>query len=421
MRYQKSLLLASVVIAGAAVVAHRPAIAQTSGSTEPGGDPASAQLAQSDPDEYAWRLFEFVNLQAAPGLAGAPTPNRSVTSYDPDMPTVWETWALASGDGATQDGSEVYKADGSRPVDWSALPRSGAMPKHFSVNFTLNASLNDKIGVLPKFPMTGKSTVGKNKIFIGPGNPLNDFEVRMNQAAYKFVADNELYNTQGLAAKLVQARASGNRDLITFPDAAKEIKAVWLPTANPNQISVDEKARYHWRKSGGTYYKLGGFHIITRDLKLWFWADFAQEDFETTDLDGKATSALGSRDSTTRGPLANARGSKEGERKELTSSKWAHYRLRGTQIGYLDPAGKPVIVGNTLIENGFADKSSCMSCHFRATVGSPAGNGGNTALRPGLTDVGIPVANQLGKDPTIAFLQTDFIWSAPFRAQPKAK
>ena len=35
---------------------------------EPGGDTASANLAQTNPDEYAWRLFAFINLQAAPSV-----------------------------------------------------------------------------------------------------------------------------------------------------------------------------------------------------------------------------------------------------------------------------------------------------------------------------------------------------------------
>jgi hypothetical protein len=39
---------------------------------EPGGDAAAAQLAQSNPDEFAWQLFEFINLEGASGVAGMP-------------------------------------------------------------------------------------------------------------------------------------------------------------------------------------------------------------------------------------------------------------------------------------------------------------------------------------------------------------
>ncbi|HEY0438298.1 MAG TPA: hypothetical protein VGC92_16775, partial [Phenylobacterium sp.] len=39
---------------------------------EPGGDQASADFAQAHPDDYAWKLFSFVCLQAAPGKAGVP-------------------------------------------------------------------------------------------------------------------------------------------------------------------------------------------------------------------------------------------------------------------------------------------------------------------------------------------------------------
>ncbi|HEX5125353.1 MAG TPA: hypothetical protein VFW00_01305 [Rhodocyclaceae bacterium] len=65
----------------------------------------------NDPDEYAWRLFEYICRQAKPGIAGVADPSKSITQYEPDQPVVWETWALASGQGATQDGSEVYKTD----------------------------------------------------------------------------------------------------------------------------------------------------------------------------------------------------------------------------------------------------------------------------------------------------------------------
>jgi hypothetical protein len=384
---------------------------------EPGGDPASAHMAQANPDEYAWRIFEFINLQAAPDSAGVPAPGKSITQYDDNTSTVWETWALSSGNGNGQSGSEVFKPDGSDPGDWNHLPRSVQPPKVFSVDLKMAAAIALKLGIGHGHTVPAKSSgqgLRNTNLLIGPGNPVGDFEVRMNSAAFGYVQRNTMYNIEGLSAKYEAALATGNRDLIQFPPAAKEVKADWIPTQNPAVISSDEKARYHWRKVGNAYYKLTGFHITTKDLKLWFWADFAQEDFETT-----PGAALPSRDSTTRGPEAPDRGTKDGERKELIGSKWSHYRLRGTQISYLDAKRAPIVLGNTMIEQGRANQSSCMTCHFNATIAKVLPDGTLDSLSGGTFVTGNPNAAALGTDNAITYLQNDFEWSAPFRAQHK--
>jgi hypothetical protein len=251
------------IIGVVAFVTSRPTYAQPA-SNEPGGDPSSASLAQTDPDQYAWMVFFFLNLQAAPGVAGVPASGKTITAYDEDTPTVWETWALASGNGAGQEGSEVYKPNGSDPGCWNQLSRSTLPPKVFSIGLKIAAAFRE------------------SNPAIGPGDPTGDFEVRMNRAAFEFVRQMELYNIEGLAAKFTSAKSTGNRELIQFPAAAKEVKAIWIPADNPQAISASEKARYHWRRSGDSYYKLAGFHVTTKDLKQWFWADFSHEDFETT-------------------------------------------------------------------------------------------------------------------------------------------
>jgi len=404
-----SLSLSALVIPTAGMAQTAPA--------EPGGDPASANLAQTNPDEYAWRLFDFINLQAAPSSAGVPASGKTITQYDDDTATVWETWALASGDGAGQEGSEVFKPDGSDPGTWNSLPRAIRPLKVFSVNLKVASALNESLGFGTRHTLpVNKPAAGRIRpqILLGPGDPTGDFEVRLNQAAFEFTQKNDLYNIEGLTAKFEAAKVANNRDLIQFPPAAKEVKANWVTTTNPKAISADEKARYHWRQVGDTYYKLTGFHVTTKDLKQWFWADFAQEDFETT-----PGPALPSRDSTTRGAAAPDRGTKDGERKELVGSKWAHYRLRGTQIDFLDASNKPVIVGNTQIEANRADKSSCMTCHFNASMAGVLSDGSLDTLDGGNFVVGEPNAAALGAGSTIKYLQNDFEWSAPIRAQHK--
>jgi hypothetical protein len=377
---------------------------------EPGGDPASAAKALNAPDEFAWSLFEFLCLQAAPGQAGAPD-GRPITSYDDDTAVVFETWALASGTGANQAGSEVFKPDGSDPGPWSALPRSAAAQKLFSADLKLTPGPGPQVqtlaqGLAPASagPAGRIATPTSNEEFLG-------FEVRVNQPTFDFIRSRTMYNIEGLEALYQQAAAASNRDLIQFPAAAKEIKADWVPTNDPTTISDDEKARYHWRKVGDRYFKLVALHISTKDLNNWFWADFAQEDFETSQGPGKPVIANPSIDSTTRGPNAPDRGEQDGVRKELMGSKWAHYRLRGSQIDF----NTPTVVGNPMIEGGNARNSSCMTCHFRASIG-PAPNGQILTLGSVFV-TGTPSPSMFGQGSDIAFLATDFEWSAPRRAQ----
>jgi hypothetical protein len=377
---------------------------------EPGGDPASAAKALSTPDEFAWSLFEFLCLQAAPGPAGVAA-GRPITSYDDDMPVVFETWALASGTGANQAGSEVFKPDGSDPGPWTALPRGGAAQKLFSAQPKLAPGAGPQLqtrsdALAPSIPGSGGriATPTSNEEFLG-------FEVRMNQPAFDFVRSRTMYNIEGLEALFQQAVASGNRDLIQFPAAAKEIKADWVPTTNPTSISDDEKLRYHWRKVGDRYFKLVALHISTKDLNNWFWADFAQEDYETSQGPGAPVIANPSIDSTTRGPSAPDRGDVDGVRKELMGSKWAHYRLRGSQVDF----NMPTVVGNPMIEGVNARASSCMTCHFRATIG-PVPNGQILTLGSVFV-TGTPSPSLLGQGSDVVFLATDFEWSAPRRAQ----
>src|SRR2546423_1295494 len=73
--------------------------------SEPGGRPEDAYLALNDPDEYAWRLFFFLNHPAKLGTAGIPDASKKFGELDPDGSLVWETWALVSGD----EQSEVFR------------------------------------------------------------------------------------------------------------------------------------------------------------------------------------------------------------------------------------------------------------------------------------------------------------------------
>jgi hypothetical protein len=357
----------------------------------PGGAPQDIALAASDPDEYAWRLFFYLNRQARPGAAGLADPSHSIRQYDPDTPVVWETWALVSGASRSQVGSEVFRPDGADPGPWAALPRSPAPAKILAANLTDPDALPSK-------------------------------EIRINQAAYDFIVGRGLYNRQGLQRLYAQAVALRRPDLIQFPTGAQEIKADWLDlgaTADPAEL-----ARYHWRRIGGHYWGLAALHLATKDLADWVWADFEQ-------VDQPFAPGEPSRDSTTRtddGSPAPAKGAVEGERRELTDTKWAYYRLRGVQISFTDPRGQPTRLSDSMIEAGF-QHTSCMTCHARATIRfqdgklsflEPGPINPDAAPRPpdlANPDLGAPSPALFGAD-GLDFIQTDFVWSIPERAQP---
>ena len=353
---------------------------------EPGGNAPSTQMAVQNPDEFAWQLFFFINHQAKPGSAGLPDDTKAtLVNYDEGKDVVWETWALASRQGSPE--AEVFLKDGAKPGEWSQLKRGAVnAPKVLDRTFTSAAA-----HAVRNFP----KGLGQAPAFVQQA-PETD-EVRMNESTFTFVRNQGLYNRQGLAAAFAGALQSGNRDAIQFPAMAKEVKAAW------QKIHASKKGRYHWKEINGETWGLVAFHIITKDTPLWFWTDFLHADLADQEPAGSF------HDSTTMGP--NAQHGKDGVRMETVGSKWEQYRLKGTQLTFTNSRGGPTILGNQIIEFGNAAISSCITCHSGAGVTS---NGGLNAFN---FITGTPPAGLFTVGGQMQFLQTDFLYSIPFRAQ----
>jgi hypothetical protein len=364
-------------------------------TNEPGATPADIAMATQNPHEYAWRLFFFLNAQAKSGIAGIPDPTKlDLSKYDDDKPVVWETWALASGGKK----SEVYRPDGTQPSQWEELDRSQLIAKIFDVNFKARPSLLRKFRINPD---------------IDPQVP-QDQEVRMNRSTFETIVKNRLFNVQGLQAKYEEALVSGNRGIIKFEPAAKEVKGQWKRLEK-----TEDRKRYHWRKVGEQYWGLVGLHIITKDLPNWVWIDFEHVDSEINAIDKSA-------DPTTRGdsPFSGM----NGIRKETIGTKWEYYRLRGVQIDFTKPFGLPTTLANTQLEPGFETTSSCITCHARASVGRSPQAKPRRAYSLEIfkrADDKVTEGHVGSPDPSwfsdaeekIWFIQTDFLWSMPFRAR----
>lgn len=302
-------------------------------------DPSQQIL--NNPDAFAWTVFVEISHPADLTKGrGVPDPSKAIGA---DGPVVWQTWMRTD---------EIFLDRGVRPPAWDAAP--GVTP-------------------LGLAPVTRQRFRSPRKILLedvpraefkilraGEPPPAELSESSMNRAAFEFVVQNELYNIEGQEA----FQTSGT--LINLPPAAREIKSAWkllsplpideIPPGNLDQF----RKRYHTTTlshEGKTYiYGLSALHITTKDLPNWVWTTFEHVDNPTPEL---------------------ADNDRAGQPSSLKGTKWEHYRLRGTQVDFVDSAGQPTVLANTQIEAGFQQTSSCITCHSRATIGDPL------AVQPG--------------------------------------
>jgi hypothetical protein len=251
-------------------------------------------------------------------------------------------------------------------------------------------------------------------------------ETRLNKETYTFVRDNDLYNLDG------QLKLLSKGVEISFPTSAKEIKAQWRP------ITQAQRAKYHTVEvpaADGTkqLFGLTSLHITTKDLPNWLWATF--EHIDNPSLPNSEKWLLKSRDTfackslpsdCNRAPVGIG----------LQGTKWENYRLRGTQIDFVDSRGRPTLLANSQPEAGFQTTASCITCHARASIGMVSGKPVRLSIFDSrLASAGAQIdslpsyygapkeewfysdTQELGRQRV--FAQLDFVWSL-FRAKPKA-
>lgn len=376
------------------------------------------------PSKHAWDLFLILNHPALDKNLGRGLPDCSKPIGAPGTTAVWETWRNAA--------SEVYLQDGSEPPNWddTKLHPDEAPGK---VPLPSKKSEPGRIGFLFS-PTDG--------IFHGAGA---FGETRMNRATYEFVRNQCLYSVEG-QQRYAAAFEENKKPAIRFPVDAIEAKAAWIDFTDPKgdqtapPIPESEWNTYYIAEYNGKKYGLIALHFLTKDTPNWFWASFHhknQPEYDKVQMTSPDAA----------GPPAVLRG-----------TVWENYRLGGTQVEFTTPTGSPTILGDQVVEYGFL-RSSCMTCHANATISkeiwtTPRGRKktempfaqqialcaiepkyvdpanpveeckkliGEHAFKPGsdklVVERGAPDPAWYEKEGKLFYLQTDFVFSIPFRAR----
>jgi hypothetical protein len=352
---------------------------------------ADPNPAVNEPDRTAWTLFTgIVPYRGASGGNDA----------------VFETWA---GDPDTFSSAPAWP------------PSSGAAKK-------LSPGLLGR-GVRAHRATSAPAPAGDCVAHWRPGEaPCIAEEVRRNRAAFEFIVQTGIYTQAGLAAFYDKPLA--------FPTGAIEVKADWIPVSElqswngtpPDQADT----LYHVNAVAGPdgkpiAYALVALHIMSKQVPNWTWATFEHwrnpgrcDEIGCHDLYGAATAHVppnakplqGYSDCAKSGALL-AQFSQIG-----LSPVWQNYCLKGTQSNYVTNTGKPVALGNSVIEGLNAGLSpvqnSCMTCHATAAF-----NGKGMGLAVGLEHdlIGAPQPDWFGNGAS-AYRQADFDWSIPLCAVP---
>ncbi len=293
------------------------------------GEETNAQSAINTPTIYAWATFAQLNQPAFPGNSQ-------------DTRRVWETWKSADYNGNPAEA--IYLDNGHQPQVWRVEP-GGAPPKV----------------LVPIQQLQALRKHGRNKLFLPTFIPMDPMaqEVRMNRPAFNFIREKGLYNLEAIY------RYASRYPNFDFPQASKEVKAIWLE-ANPALKIAD----YYSGSVGGKTYVLVAMHVTTKDIPFWHWSSFIHKDQNKDPA------------SDYEAPLAD----NQGVPASLLGTPFENYRLiaelvesapgllsksgKGAQIQWLTRVGLKTVMGNPQIERTIEPWSSCITCHAHSAIGT---------------------------------------------------
>ncbi len=319
-------------------------------------------------DKHAWTIFAQINQKAPRQCPGT---NNSI----------WETWA---------DNGETFLRE--KPT-WPEVCGTAEAPRR---KILRERSINLFLEAEEKQTILGAELIDSSE--------EKAEEVRRNRATFDYIVNNDLWNREGL----IKAYASDEK--IEFPAKAIEVKADWVP------IRESEKPNYHWNYTqDGTLVGMRAMHVISKELPNWFWASFEWvdnlgrcDDIGCVDNFGVTPHVVQPNDTTN---LKYPPGQLTPELEQLFAAygltgEWGeqfkNYRLKGTQINFIDVTGSPILLGNSITEQGSVLGSSCITCHAQARIDA---DGRTTRV---LELVGAPVPEMFEQ-----LKATGFVWSIP--------
>ena len=349
-----------------------------------------AAVADTQSDLYGWQLFLNIS-QFQTGLSGSPT--------------AWQTW---------KQSTDVYLKCGTPPAPWS---QAADVPAEVIAAAEEQGLASTAFYTYVPFDqqIDGRTLDDVN------GVPVR-YEVRMNESTFDTIVGNQFYNRDNQVAFFNNSSAPP----LQFNPDALEIKATWLIFADGQDTTGFYTTTAWWYDENGALQikpaGLTALHITSKVTQNWFWATFEQKDNQQT----------------TEAPLVDpippsTQAVNNQVHSELpANSIWQNYNLRGTQWEFTDP----VLLANTQIETYVQSSSSCITCHFTASIGNEQ-NGrlpffefvdGNFQGYTGepyaiqfQTDDSYVVYNSnfgfVNGNSTLMFKQLDFVWSLR-EAQP---
>jgi len=271
-----------------------------------------------------------------------------------------------------------------------------------------------KTAFKPQVPLQQKLRFGHKKgkgslTLLEGGSPscgMNNKEItHLNPTLVNFLHSENLWNKVGIKKYI----ADGKK--IVMPQGAIEIKTNWVEATQSSNPGF-----YTMVDASGSTWKLVAMHLISKQLPNWTWATFEHKDNPCYNqyLDTQDSFGFPNNSST---PSSNL--SQVFSHYGVNTSIASNYRLVGAMIDFTDDTGRPIILGNSVTENGFQTTSSCITCHARATVTSEA-NPALSVFDSNNQSFNGPLKPEWyfnSNGDQISFT-TDFMWSMVFCAAP---
>lgn len=346
---------------------------------------ASADDATNNTSQYAWDLFVALNWPAQASTPWEPDPNKTIGDAGS---VVWEGWKPTTA---------VFLANGAEPDTWEtpvAVP-TAVIDQATQLGLDTNAPFHNLSQIQQADGLVFKTATDE-------ANNIIRYQLNMNQSTFDYVRDNTLYNING------QENIAQSGGTISFDWQAMEIKTswMWLDGGDPNYEAIKNSyvvVNAYYLNEDGTTYTVGeaamtGMHIASKALPNWVWMTF--ENIHNADYT-QATIELGI--------PASAQSANETYQALLAGTVYDQYQLVGTQIAFTED-DKATLLANSQIESAFQTESSCITCHYTATISKETSG----ALRFSFVDTTDGnLSYYVGAPPDIpdSFLSMDFVWS----------